>query len=63
LCRRQPDDARQHVTLLLRGKPPFEGGKPCFERTKAMLYDSEALAHVAHFVRQLADPRAEKVEG
>ena len=72
LCRCQAHDYSQHVTLplLLRGKPPFKGGKPplkarkpCFECIKVVLNDAKALADIAHFVSQLGDPSAEKVEG
>jgi hypothetical protein len=65
LCRCQAHDYSQHVTLplLLRGKPPFKGGKPCFECIKAVLNDAKALADIAHFVSQLGDPGAKKVEG
>jgi len=65
LCRSQAHDYSQHVALplFLGGKPSFKGGKPCFERIKAVLNDAEALADIAHFVSQLGDPGAEKVEG
>ena len=65
LCRCQAHEYSQHVALplFLGGKPSFKGGKPCFERIKAVLNDAEALADIAHFVSQLGDPGAEKVEG
>ena len=65
LCRCQAHDYSQHVTLplLLRGKPPFKARKPYFGCIKAVLNDAKALADIAHFVNQLGEPSAEKVEG